>query len=320
MPLGPPQLPPLDLRDVTKCHATVVITTRDRRDELRITLASCLTQDIPLEILVVDDASSDGTLEMMLKEFPGVRFERSESALGYIVQRNRAAHLVNTPLIISIDDDAVFTSVDIARKAIAAFDERRVGAIAIPFINVHESSEVFQLASDDNGVYVTTTFIGTAHAVRRDLFLALGGYREFFYSRSEESDYCLRMLQAGYVVRVIQSAAIHHMQSPRRLARQIVMYGQRNQVLVATMNFPLRFLFRSIPALLWHGLRGWRKHGHSTAVIQGWLRGCLDSFVYLGERSPVTVDTFILYRQIGIQRNQMRLDDPTWTKYSQHSK
>ena len=90
--------------------ATVVIVTKDRKDELRVALASAVAQVGSVEVMVVDDGSIDGTADMVRREFPTVRIHRDEMSQGYIVQRNRAARLASAPLLVSIHDDAVFTS------------------------------------------------------------------------------------------------------------------------------------------------------------------------------------------------------------------
>lgn len=101
--------------------ATVIITTKNRKDDLRNAVASALMQDAQPRVLVIDDGSTDGTSEMIRGEFPTVQLERSEQSRGLIVQRNYAATLAQTAFIFSIDDDAVFTTPRIVSQTILEF-------------------------------------------------------------------------------------------------------------------------------------------------------------------------------------------------------
>jgi GT2 family glycosyltransferase len=219
--------------------ASVVITTRNRRDDLRVCLHSTLTQSPLPEIIVVDDASTDGTAAMVASEFPQVVLLHHPQMKGYIVGRNEAAWRATGSVIVSLDDDAAFSAPNIVRDTLAGFDEPRVGAVAIPYIDVHRTPAVRQQAPDPEQPYVTNTFIGTAHAVRRELFMRLGGYREHLFHQGEESDFCIRMLAAGYVVRLGSSDPIHHFESPRRDFRRMDMFGPRNALLFIHQNVPM---------------------------------------------------------------------------------
>ncbi len=230
------------LRSSHTTAATVVITTKNRVEDLRKAIASVLAQTAKPEVLVLDDASTDGTSEAIAREFPSVRIERSEASRGYIVQRNRGAGLVQTPIVFSIDDDAVFSSPTIMEQTLREFDHPRVGAVAIPFVHVNQGPTVHQRAPRAEGIYATYAFIGTAHALRRDLFLALGKYRELLIHQSEEEDYCVRMLNAGYITRCGTADPVHHFESPRRSWRRMDYYGARNKVLYAWNSVPWPFL------------------------------------------------------------------------------
>ena len=222
---------------------TVVVTTRNRKDELRACLDSIARQDYPAEVIVVDDASEDGTAETVAADYPDAVLIRHAEPRGYICGRNEAAREATGAIIVSIDDDAVFSTGRILRDTVAAFSDR-VGAVAIPYVDVNRGSGVRQLAPDSVGVYLVNAFIGTAHAVRRDVFLALGGYREQLFHQGEESDFCIRMLAAGYVVRAGTGDPIHHFESSRRDFDRMDLYGPRNALLFVYQNVPL-------PSAIW---------------------------------------------------------------------
>jgi glycosyltransferase involved in cell wall biosynthesis len=278
--------------------ATVVITTRNRLEDLRSAVASAIAQTAAPEILVMDDGSIDGTAAAIAREFPGIRLDRSEASQGYIAQRNRGAELVQAPIVFSIDDDAVFSSPTVIEQTLREFNHPRVGAVAIPFVNVNSGRAVHQRAPEAGGIYATYAFIGTAHAVRRDLFVALGKYRKLLVHQSEEEDYCVRLLNAGYVTRCGRADPVHHFESPRRSWKRMDYYGARNKVLYAWNNVPFPFfpmhlavttfmtsIYSRHPARCLTRVRG---------VVAAYARCCTGQ----GDRRPVIASVYRLSREL----------------------
>src|SRR5207244_4111286 len=103
--------------------ASVVIVTKDRVGDLHRAISSALRQTKEVELLVVDDASTDGTAQMVMSEFPQVRLERAQVSLGYIAQRNRAASLCSGDVIFSIDDDAEFSTPSVVEQSLRSFSD-----------------------------------------------------------------------------------------------------------------------------------------------------------------------------------------------------
>ncbi|MBC7783882.1 MAG: glycosyltransferase [Burkholderiales bacterium] len=279
-------------------RATVVITTKNRVEELRAAVASAVAQSEPVEVLVIDDGSTDGTADMIRAEFPSVRLVRYESSCGLIVRRNQGAALASTPIVVSIDDDAAFPSKNTVQQTLLEFDRPEVGAVAIPFINVNQNDTVHQRAPRDEHVYVARTFIGTAHAVRRDLFLALGGYREHLFHQGEESDYCIRMLDAGYIVRIGHADPIHHFESPRRDFRRIDLYGRRNDILFAWHNVPPPFFTLHLIATTLNGIRAGIRARRLARMSAGILKGYRDLYGQFSKRRPVRAQAYRVYRSL----------------------
>ena len=281
---------------------TVVITTKNRSSDLLKTLASVREQAERCEVLVLDDGSTDGTAERVRAEFPEVTLVRSERSLGYIVQRNRAAAMATTPFLVSLDDDAIFSSPDVLGQTLRDFDTPRVGAVAIPLVDVREGPTVKQRAPEEAGVYLCERFKGTAYAVRRELFLKLGGFRETFVHQGEEGDFCLRLLAAGWFVRLGRADPIHHFESPRRDFSRVDYYGRRNDVLHCWYNVPVTHLPAHLAGVTWLGMKFGVKTGRAGAMARGLAAGYRCIWSAAVKRQPVSRAAYRLSRRLKRER------------------
>lgn len=279
-------------------QATIVITSKNRKGELQRALDSCVAQTARPEILVIDDGSKDGTAELVRSQYPGVRLVRSETSQGLIVQRNNAGSLVVSDIIISIDDDAVFSRDDIVAEVVRQFSDSRIAAVAIPFVNVNGDRILRQDAPDSSEIWITNEFIGTAHALRREVFLKVGGYRGVLFHQGEEGDLCIRLLEQGYVVRLGRSAPIHHFESKERSLKRMNLYGQRNLVLFAWHNVPFPELLAHLLVTIINGLIWGLRHGCLKSRIEGTLAGLCGVLCELRNRTPVSRKTYWLYRRL----------------------
>jgi glycosyltransferase involved in cell wall biosynthesis len=288
--------------------ATVVITTKDRKDELCGALESVMSQTVPLEVLVIDDGSTDGTAEIVRAKFPAVRVIRSDLSQGLVVQRNRGAQLATTPFIFSIDDDAAFSTPYVVEQTLAEFSAPRIGAVAIPYIEPLKSNRLMQRSPSPDRIWITDSFIGTAHALRRDLFLQMHGYREALVHQGEERDYCIRMLNCGWLTRLGNSDPIFHYESPRRDFGRMDYFGRRNDILFAWHHVPLPWLPVYLAATSFNSLRSACKVRRFYHMAAGMCAGYFECFRKWSERSPVSNRIFLLYRQLK-KRGPLPIDD-----------
>jgi glycosyltransferase involved in cell wall biosynthesis len=293
---------------VTAPRATIAVTTLNRREELRTLLASAVTQTAEPEILVIDDGSTDGTSEMVAEEFPSVRVERSDSSLGLIVQRNSAAELASGEILFSIDDDARFTSDTTVEETLADFDHPRIGAVAVPFVDIRGSTRTLQVPPDREGRWITSSYIGTAHALRRDVFLEVGGYRGELAQMVEEPDYCLRMMDAGYVTRLGRASQIVHEESLKRDQERITELGRRNDILHGARNVPMPYLAARLAKVTAYSAVYPDVRRHPRAVLRGLARGYRDAWRTRATRAPVRRATYRLDHELR-KHGPLRLEE-----------
>lgn len=288
-----------------QARVTVVITTKNRADVLGNAIRSCKEQDVPVNVLVVDDSSTDGGPDMVKRDFPWVHLVENKESRGYIVRRNEGAKLATTEFVISIDDDAIFSTPSVVRQSLEYFDKPWVGAVMIPHKDIVNGNVMgkYGHAPDANETYVVPSYIGCAHIVRRELFCKLGGYPEDYIHWGEEAVYCRKLLNAGYFVRVAVSDPIHHLPHSlgRHGPRNIFIY--RNRTLGIARDVPLRYLPVEYSRMFASLVRDFAKLPEERGyVLRGLWQGMRDSIRSFGRRSPLSPRAFKMFRFLRANR------------------
>ncbi len=288
-------------------QASVIVPTRNRKDLLRGMIASCLAQSVPVEIIVVDDGSTDGTDQMVRDEFPQARYQRFEGPNGPCFLRNRGSEMASTEFLFPFDDDVALSSPHTIEQTLRDFSDDRIAAVGIPYINTRIETFVRQQPRDRESIWVSETFVGAAHAIRRSRFLQVGGYREFLFYMGEEGDLTLRLLARGSVTRIGTADPILHFESPIRDRTRSGLYGRRNDILTTWLNTPLVRLPDRLISVTFNGLRHSIKKRRPFLGIRGLAWGYASVPRHLRERDPVSPAVYGLYRRLC--RGSLTLDE-----------
>lgn len=285
---------------------TVGVTTRDRPEALERCLRSlAFVSHLSPQVLVFDDASSVPVHDLVAAwNLPlAVRVLRDGRAPGYIAGRNRLVREASAPLVLLMDDDAALIGGEAVGSGVEVLrGDARVAAVAFAQCDRQGArwDDAMQPAPGRAACYVPS-FIGFAHLVRREVFVALGGYRESFEFYGEEKDFCLRLIDAGYRTIYLPGAmVIHEPDRAGRSPQRYLRYVTRNDCLNALYNDPLRRLAWVLPArlaLYFRMRRAW-----NVADPWGWawilraLFRCTGSVVR--ERKPVSRQTVRTWKQL----------------------
>ena len=276
----------------------VIIPTKNRKEELRRALLSCTCQDVDLDIIVLDDGSEDGTAEMVQEHFPDITLVRGKKSRRQMHRRNQGAALSDADYLVFIDDDCVFPSRDIIRTTVEKFDNPWVGAVAIPYIDIEKDNRVHQKAPTQELNWVIPEATECALVVRRDLFLACGGFNTYYQREQEGSELAIRMLDKGYLIRAGHSTPLHHIHSAVRDNRLSHVFGPRNLILFAWLCVPFNRLFFQVAGSTYHALLHGFKIHHPVLKIAGLLHGYFSCFSYFKARDPVSTRTYRIYRYL----------------------
>jgi GT2 family glycosyltransferase len=246
---------------------TFMIATHNRVDELAKTLESCRTQTWSAkEILVVDDASADGTSEMVRARFPEVNLVRWKQNRGSIAARYDILRRARGKYVIGLDDDSRLIDPDgCARVVTRMEDEPDLGILAFQPVGP-EFPERLTEEGRLRGEWHCSSFAACGVAIRRELLDRTGYLEELFFHMYEEPDLCLRAWDAGYRVVQWNEITVYHEFSPRNRSEQRN-HGRhaRNEALAVWMRCPWHLVLPLTLARLASQAR--------FAASRGWLLG-----------------------------------------------
>jgi GT2 family glycosyltransferase len=197
---------------------SVVIATRNRREDLRQCINGYLKQAYTnKEIIVIDNQSTDGTREMMASEFPDIKYLWLPDNFD-IRSINLGIEMSDGEIIWRTDSDSYPESENAFEIAAEIFKNHAdIDIIATEDIEVSNNMiwEWYPLKVDKNNIppggFPAHAFPGTGAVIRRKVFDKIGGFWEFGF---EEIDFCTRAIVAGFNVRYFPNIRTLHYASP----------------------------------------------------------------------------------------------------------
>jgi GT2 family glycosyltransferase len=195
----------------------VVVATRDRRTRTLATVQRLLALPERPPIVVVDDASRDGTADAVRVRFPEVRVMRFAHSQGPGA-RNAGARALESPYVAFSDDDSWWEPGALARAA-ALFDAHpRLGLIAARVLVGAEqrldptcAAMAAGAAGRDRGPGVPVLgFLACGAILRRAALLAVGGFPVRYGIGGEERLLALDLSAAGWELRYLSEIVAYH--------------------------------------------------------------------------------------------------------------
>ncbi|MBY0407317.1 MAG: glycosyltransferase family 2 protein [Rickettsiales bacterium] len=229
-----------------RMKVSVVIITRNRRQAALECLSSVAAQDYAnIEVLVVDNASADDTVEAVQRAYPAARVLPQKENTGVAGGRNIGMREATGDLCLCIDDDAVFLDSESISRCVPYFEkDEKLAFLALRIVDQYGNvvkkliprRDRARIAADAPGA----NFSGTGFMLRRSAFIALGGFWEklnpYF---GEEPELCWRALDAGWHITHTPYVSVRHFESPtERPAARRLYYGVRNTPWMAVKNLP----------------------------------------------------------------------------------
>jgi GT2 family glycosyltransferase len=220
---------------------SVCIVNWNTRGDLRRALTSVYSARITLQVVVVDNASRDGSAEMVRESFPDVRLVEAGKNLGFARGYNRAAAEAEGRHLLILNPDTVVHAGALERLAGFLDSHREAGAAAPRLLNSDGSLQLscrrfptplaaffrntvlgrlvpgnrytraYLMADWDHAEVREVDWVsGACVCIRREAWEEVGGFDEGFFMYAEDMDWCLRARGAGWRICYVPDAVITH--------------------------------------------------------------------------------------------------------------
>lgn len=259
-------------------RTTVVIATRNRRDGLMRTLRKLAECNPEASVVVVDNASTDGTVTAVRRDFPNVTVIALPRNVG-AAARNVGVARADTPYVSFCDDDSWWASGSLQRAAgVLDAYPRLGGVVARTLVGPEQRPDPVNAAMrasplPDREVAPSPRvlgFLACSVVLRRRAFTDVGGFSPLLFFVGEEKLLAYDLAAAGWFLSYVDDVVVHHHPSPERPAHsERSVLERRNQVLTAWMRRPVAVALRATRALAADAVRDPAARSALRAVTSG---------------------------------------------------
>lgn len=218
------------------------------------------------EIILVDNASTDSSTELIAQRFPSVRILRSETNLGFAAGNNLGAEAARGDYLAFLNPDTVVEPGWLSALIAGLDADPRVGLATAKILLLGEPSRINTCGNEvhltgltlcrgtgmDRSLFPTVDEVGSvsgaAFAMRRSLFEALGGFDERFFLYMEDTDLSWRARLTGYRTVYVPNAVVYH-DYTLRLDGWKLFFLERNRYLMLLKSLRWRTLLVLVPTL-----------------------------------------------------------------------
>lgn len=245
---------------------TVVVVTWQGRDLARSALQSLAAQTQPHRVLVVDNASTDGTTDMLHSDFPGVELLALERNTGFAGGVAAALGRVDSRYFALLNNDAR-ADPHWLENSLALLEKPQVAAVSAKMLLAERRSPDGTPLINNAGVVLLSTgygadrglgapdgeeyavparvfgFSGGAAVLRTLAVRAVGGFDPAYFMYYEDTDLSWRLRLAGWEIAYCPDAVVHHRHaaSSDPDSEMFAFHNERNRLLTLLRDAPLGY-------------------------------------------------------------------------------
>lgn len=255
---------------------SVVIVNYNRRGDLRAALESVSAQDCAtVEIVVVDNASTDGSCEMVARNFPKVRVLALSENLG-MAGYSLGFEQARGEIIFQMDNDSLMPDATVLKEVLDRFgrdEDLAVVATRVEEYRAQENIAVLRARDTRHGPLYTGGFHSGGVGFRRKILEKMGGYPRDVFLYGSELFLQMRFLAAGYRIGFFPEILMLHKSSDTARSKRGLYYELRNRYWFMRCFATGRQRLRYLPGMLAHDALYALAKGKPGALVLAWRDG-----------------------------------------------
>ena len=252
----------------------IVIINYNGLNLIKKFMPSVITNSSNCNIYVIDNNSTDDSVNYIKNNFSNINIINNSSNLGYAGGYNEGIKKIDEDLLIFLNNDATFLDENSLSNLVKVFKENSEIKVAQPKIIDFTNQEKFEYSGAAGGFidffgypfcrgrifsnvelknnYNTTREVfwasGTCFAVRRSTFVEHNGFDESFFAHMEEIDLCWRIKRKNIDDKIVAvgNSEVHHLGGGSLTYNSSNKYylNFRNSIIMMIKNIPGKYFFQ----------------------------------------------------------------------------
>ena len=252
----------------------IVIINYNGLNLIKKFMPSIITNSSNFNIYVIDNNSTDDSVNYIKNNFSNINIINNSSNLGYAGGYNEGIKKIDEDLLVFLNNDATFLDENSLSNLVKVFKENSEIKVAQPKIIDFTNQEKFEYSGAAGGFidffgypfcrgrifsnvelknnYNTTREVfwasGTCFAVRRSTFVEHNGFDESFFAHMEEIDLCWRIKRKNIDDKIVAvgNSEVHHLGGGSLTYNSSNKYylNFRNSIIMMIKNIPRKYIFQ----------------------------------------------------------------------------
>jgi hypothetical protein len=245
----------------------ILVNYNNQEDLIRCLPGLFLTKDVTYQVILVDNASTDGSPAVLEAAFPGLEVVRAQSNLGFAEGCNLGAKYAQGEYLVFLNPDTVVKP-DWLAPLVACLEQQPKAGMVTSKILLLEQPGLINTAG--NNIHISgitlcrgarqpeenlteptevSAVSGAAFAIRHSLFDFLGGFDSDYFMYMEDTDLSWRARLAGYNCLYEPKSLVYHDYTLKFRGHK-TFYQERNRYITLLKNLNWRSLAALIPVLI----------------------------------------------------------------------